>query len=217
MISTRMIQLMGVMMLVTLGGCQSMYYGAMEKVGVHKRDILVDRVQEAKESQVEAKEQFKSALERYQHVLGLEKTDLQEKYETINEEYEASKEAADRVSERIEAIDDVAQALFEEWQEELSLYSNAQLRRNSQQKLKATKRRYAQLMAAMRRAERKMHPVLAALRDQSLYLKHNLNAQAISSLKGELRQIRTDVDRLIREMEKSIAESESFIAQLESQ
>ena len=39
-----------------LGGCQSAYYGAMEKVGYHKRDIMVDRVQEAKESQEEAQE-----------------------------------------------------------------------------------------------------------------------------------------------------------------
>ena len=34
-----------------LSGCQSAYYGAMEKVGKHKRDIMVDRVSEAKDSQ----------------------------------------------------------------------------------------------------------------------------------------------------------------------
>jgi hypothetical protein len=32
-------------------GCSSMYYGAMEKLGVHKRDIMVDRVKEARDSQ----------------------------------------------------------------------------------------------------------------------------------------------------------------------
>ena len=36
---------------MALSGCQSAYYSAMESVGVHKRDILVDRVEETKESQ----------------------------------------------------------------------------------------------------------------------------------------------------------------------
>lgn len=202
-------------MVFALSACQSMYYGAMEKVGVHKRDILVDRVEEAKDSQEEAKEQFKSALEKYQHVLNLEKTDLQDKYEQINAEYEASKEAADEVTERINAIESVADALFDEWTEELNLYSNAELKRQSKQKLNATRTRYAQLMRAMRKAESKMQPVVSALQDQSLFLKHNLNAQAISSLKGELKTIQTNVSRLIKEMEKSIKESEAFIAQLE--
>ena len=49
---------------LTLTGCQSAYYSAMEKVGVHKRDILIDRVEETKDSQQESQEEFKSALER---------------------------------------------------------------------------------------------------------------------------------------------------------
>ena len=49
---------------LALSGCQSAYYSAMEKVGVHKRDILIDRVEETKESQEESQEEFQSALER---------------------------------------------------------------------------------------------------------------------------------------------------------
>jgi prophage DNA circulation protein len=203
------------LLLLTMTGCQSIYYGAMEKVGIHKRDILVDRVEEAKESQQEAKEQFKSALEKYQHVLNLEKTDLQEKYERINSEFEASQKAAEDVTDKINAIEEVADALFEEWNEELALYNNADLKRQSKAKLDATKKRYSQLMSSMRNAEKKMQPVVSALRDQTLFLKHNLNAQAISSLRGELATIQNSVNRLIRDMEKSIQESEAFIAQLQ--
>jgi nitrogen fixation-related uncharacterized protein len=32
------------------GGCSKAYYGAMEKVGIHKRDILVDRVEGARDA-----------------------------------------------------------------------------------------------------------------------------------------------------------------------
>ena len=200
---------------LTLAACQTAYYSAMEKVGVHKRDILVDRVEEARDAQVEAKETFKSALDRFQTVLNVERTDLQDKYDAISEEYEAANESATEVTERINPIEDVAEALFDEWQDELNQYSSRDLKAKSQRKLTATKSKYAQLMQAMRRAEDKMQPVLAALKDQVLFLKHNLNAQAISSLKGELSTIEGNVSRLIREMEKSIAESEAFIAQLE--
>ncbi|MCP5208187.1 MAG: DUF2959 domain-containing protein [Hahellaceae bacterium] len=199
---------------VLISGCQSMYYGAMEKVGYHKRDIMVDRVEEVSEAQEDAKEQFASALDRYQQLIKIEDQDLLDKYNALNDEFENSQEAAEKVSKRINAVEEVSEALFAEWEEELALYTNAGLKRQSARKLNATKQKYAQLMKAMRRAEAKMTPVLNALQDQVLFLKHNLNARAIDSLKGELKTIETDVAKLIKEMEKSIAESEAFIAEL---
>ena len=54
---------------ISMSGCESTYYNAMEKVGVHKRDILVDRVGEAKEAQEDAQEQFKDALTEFRSVV----------------------------------------------------------------------------------------------------------------------------------------------------
>lgn len=192
-------------------GCASTYYATMEKFGVHKRDILVDRVQDARDAQQEGKEQFKSALERFSSVLDFEGGELEEKYNKLNDEYEESEDKAEAVRERIDEVEEVAQALFDEWTEELELYSNAAMRRSSAQKLRQTKTEYDKLISAMRRAEAKMAPVLNAFRDQVLYLKHNLNAQAIASLQQELGTIRSDISILIREMEASIAEADSFI------
>lgn len=203
-------------MAIMLVGCSTAYYDAMEKVGVHKRDIMVDRVAAARDSQVEAKETFKSALDQFQKTLQLDDTALKKKYDVINDEYESAKDAAEDVSGRIEKIEDVSEALFAEWKEELSLYSSESLRRQSQQKYNATQIQYKKLISAMHRAESKMKPVLAALNDQVLFLKHNLNAQAISAMQGELTSIQGNVSRLIREMEKSIAESNAFIKQLET-
>lgn len=199
---------------ILLSGCSSMYYGAMEKVGIHKRDILVDRVEDAKDAQSEAKTQFASALEQYQSIVTIEDQALVDKYNLLNDEFEDSKAAAEAVSERIDSVEDVSEALFDEWQDELSLYSNANLRKQSAQKLAKTKRKYKSLITAMRRSEKKMQPVLAAFQDQVLFLKHNLNAQAINSLKGELKTIQKDVARLVKEMENSIKESEAFIQSL---
>ena len=102
-------------------------------------------------------------------------------------------------------------ALFQEWEAELGQYSNANLRRTSEQKLNQTRKQYGQLIKAMKRAEAKMNPVMAAFKDQVLFLKHNLNAQAIASLKNELVSVENNISALIKEMEASIKEADSFL------
>ncbi|WP_397387107.1 DUF2959 domain-containing protein [Pseudomonas profundi] len=204
-----------VFLVAALAGCQSAYYGAMEKVGVHKRDIMVDRVESVQEAQTDAKEQFESALAQFRSIVQIKDQDLAARYDRLNDEYEDSKAAAQSVTDRIDAVEDVSEALFDEWEEEIELYSNANLKRQSAAKLSQTRRQYQGLIRAMRSAEARMAPVLQAFQDQVLFLKHNLNARAIDSLQGELGTIETDVAQLIREMEKSIAESEAFISSLQ--
>jgi DNA repair exonuclease SbcCD ATPase subunit len=192
-------------------GCSSMYYNAMEKIGYHKRDLLVSRVQGARDAQQEAKEQFESALEQFQSVLGTTGGSLEQSYKTLNGEYKRSESKAKAVHERIAAVENVATALFKEWETELDQYANLSLRRRSESQLQQTQRQYQQLLEAMKRAEAKIDPVLTAFHDQVLFLKHNLNAQAIAALQSELQTIETDVARLISEMEASIREAESFL------
>ncbi|MCH1931090.1 DUF2959 domain-containing protein [Shewanella sp. A25] len=199
-----------------LSGCQSAYYGAMEKVGYHKRDIMVDRVKAAKESQEDAQKEFSSALEEMQALLNHNGGNLEKAYNKAKDEYESAQNAADDVSDRIDKVESVAEALFDEWQAEIGEISKASLRRNSELKLKETRRSYEQLMKTMRRAESKMPPILTAMKDNMLYLKHNLNAQAIGAIKGEFASLQTDISGLIKEMNKSIAESTKFIDALEN-
>jgi F0F1-type ATP synthase membrane subunit b/b' len=200
--------------LIVVTGCQSAYYSTMEKVGVHKRDILADRVDKAQNAQQEAQQQFKSALDQFSTLIKFDGGNLQRQYELTDAEYQACNEAAAEVSERINSIADVAEALFDEWQDELEMYTNPKLKQDSKAKLNATQRQYKQLLSAMRRAESSMAPVLDSLLDNSLYLKHNLNAQAIGALRGEFANIERDITLLIQNMNKAISESQKFIATL---
>lgn len=199
------------LVLFSTGACQKAYYSTMEKFGVHKRDIMVDRVEKARDSQQDAKEQFQSALEKFSQVLNYKGGKLEDKYKTLQTEYEKSEAKASDVNDRINAVEDVSEALFDEWEDELDQYSNQTLKRDSERKLDRTRRQYEQLIKAMRKAEAKIAPVLKAFHDQVLYLKHNLNAQAIASLQSELVAIEYDIAVLIKEMEKSIGAADSFI------
>ena len=199
-----------------LASCSGAYYGTMEKLGVHKRDILVDRVEGARDSQAEAQEQFKTALEQFEAVVQLKNTDLKRAYEQVRSEYEASEQAADEVSARIDKVESVAEALFKEWHKELALYKNVELRRLSKKQLEETRGQYQRMLATMQRAEQSMSPVLQIFHDNVLFMKHNLNAQAISSLQAEFVSLQGKIENLIGKMNEAIASSNQFIADLKN-
>lgn len=200
--------------LAAVSGCDTAYYGAWEKLGVHKRDILRDRVEAAMVSQEDAKEEFRSALERFESVAGTQSGALKDAYTELQSTYDDAELRADVVHSRIEAVDAVSGDLFAEWEAEIQQISNTRMQTDSRRQLKSSQAAYQGLMVSMRRAEARMQPVLTAFKDQVLYLKHNLNAQAISSLRGELKMIEGDVGRLIAEMEESIRKSQMFLKDL---
>ncbi len=204
------------MFALCLAGCSGAYYQTMEKFGFAKREILADRVEDTQKAQQKAKQQFADALQRFLAVTKVDGGDLQRKYDELNREFTRSESQAKEVRERIEAVEDVAVALFREWKQELGNYSNASLRADSQRQLDLTRRRYDALIGLMQRAADQMEPVLATFRDQVLYLKHNLNAHAVSSLGSTQRTLEADISRLISEMEKSIREADIFIKDLKS-
>lgn len=199
---------------LSLCSCQSAYYGAMEKFGVHKRDILVDRVEDAREAQEEAKEQFESAFEEFLAVSEVEVTELKSTYDRLQSAFNDSESKAKAVRARVKAIEDVSKALFREWEGELEQYTSQELREVSSTQLEATRELSTNLIQAMDEAASKMDPVLNAFRDQVLFLKHNLNAQAIAALNKTSIALRDEVEVLIEQMEASIDEANAFVAQM---
>ncbi|PTY05255.1 DUF2959 domain-containing protein [Opitutaceae bacterium EW11] len=200
-----------------LMGCSNVYYNTMEKFGVAKRDILVDRVGDARKAQEQAKEQFSSALEKFISVTRVETGELKNKYDQLNREYERSEERAKEVRDRIAAVADVSDALFGEWKKELKEYSDPELRRQSERQYDQTRRRYEDLMSTMKTAASRMDPIIAKFRDQVLFLKHNLNAQAIAGLSATSRGLQDDIARLIEDMERSIREADAFIRSMKTE
>ena len=203
------------LLVLFLTGCSGIYYDAMEKVGFAKRDLLVDRVEDVQESQNEAKEQFTSALDQLLEITRSDGGDLKANYDRLNRELQRSEDRAADVRERIEAVEDVAKALFREWRNELDQYQNASLRRSSERQLALTEERYEKMVELMRRAAGRMDPVLATFRDQVLFLKHNLNAQALAGLDSTARELEADVTALLADMERSIREADAFVAELQ--
>jgi len=195
-------------------GCRSTYYSVWETLGKHKRDLLRDNVEKVRDDQKAAAEQFKDALTRLKELTGFQGGDLEKVYNRLNDDYKRSDSKATAVHNRIRDVERVAGDLFKEWEQESGTIQNPNLRASSRSKLAETKGKYESLHQAMLRAERSMQPVLTQFRDQVIYLKHNLNAQAIGALKGEVTNIESDVSALLKEMNRAIAEADAFIKTL---
>jgi ElaB/YqjD/DUF883 family membrane-anchored ribosome-binding protein len=197
--------------------CDTAYINAMDKMGYAKRDLLSSRVKAARDAQADAKKDIQSALDQFGQVVTYQGGDLEATYKKLKSELQSSEDSAETVRNRIEAVENVADSLFAEWKAELGQYSNADLRRKSESKLSQTKNRYNDMLGAMKRAEQRIDPVLRPLRDHVLYLKHNLNARALAAMKGELMKVDAQVDQLVREMNRSIAEADKFIQTMEKE
>jgi Protein of unknown function (DUF2959) len=204
-----------VILLMALVGCRSTYYAAYEKFGVYKRDLLKKRVVAARDEQKEAGEQFQDALTRLKSMYGFDGGKLEKAYATLQGDYDDCAEKAESVRKRIKDMESVAGDLFSEWEKEIKEISTPALQDTSRRQLRETRNRYEEMHGALKSAEGSMEPVLRQFKDYVLALKHNLNAAAIASLKGEATTIQADISKLIAQMNQSIAQADSFIKTLQ--
>ncbi len=204
--------------LVSLGlttGCQSIYNATMENVlGYEKRELLKKSVVSLQTEQKDAQREFKDAMIRLKELYAFNGGELESVYNKLKSSYESCESESKAVHFRIENMEGIASSMFKEWEKELQQYTNPSLAASSREQLRSTKERYAQLVTTVLAAESAMKPVLAQIKDNVLYLKHNLNAAAIGSLKGEAANIQSQIEQLLSRMNASIAESDSFIKSL---
>jgi hypothetical protein len=196
---------------------RNFYYSAKETIGEHKRDIVVYQVEQACTSLQDTRNEFEDALSKFKSLVYVSDSSLEHRYNMLNRQYQFCRAKSEGVSSRIRAIEDVSQALFAEWEHELNEYTDRNLRNSSKQQLREAKQNYTKLIKTMRQAETKIHPVLAAFKDQVLYLKHNLNARAISALHHEFTEIAIDIAQLIQAMEMTIMEANRFVTLISPQ
>ena len=77
-----------------------------------KSAISGGRVESAKDAQEDAQEQFSSALEELSALIAFDGGELEKVYKGLKSEYESSVSSAERVSARIDKVQDVAEAFI---------------------------------------------------------------------------------------------------------
>lgn len=202
-------------LVVLLSACSSMYYGAWEKLGVEKKDILKRRVVSARDAQEDSRSEFKDALTRLKEAYPLKETELSKVYDKLKSSYDSAESSSEVLRKRIDDMHTVATDLFDEWKEEADQIQTENLKAQSLRQRTDAIDKYKSMKLGLLSSYDKTRPVLAKLKDYVLFLKHNLNAQAVGSLGNESANIQEEIERLISRMQESIKETDSFISTLE--
>jgi hypothetical protein len=210
----RVVSLSLMVFAVLLSGCHSTYYKAMSTLGKEKRDILVSRIKDAKKDQDQTKQKLQTTMESFQALTGFKGGSLEKSYKRLNSDYESAASQAGKLHDKIQSIDQVSNDLFKEWQGEINAMDNGKLKSQDTVLLRNAKTRQATYMRAMRRTEDQIAPVLKAFHDQVLFLKHNLNARAIGSLKNTSAGLQSDVAGLVQSIDASSQEADKLISSL---
>jgi Protein of unknown function (DUF2959) len=186
----------------------------MATLGKEKRDILVQRIKEAKKDQDQTKQQLQTTMESFQALTGFQGGSLERNYKRLNSDYENAASQAGKLHDKVQSINQVSNDLFREWQGEISAMGNGKLKSQDTAMLRDAKARQATYLRAMRKTEDQINPVLKAFRDQVLFLKHNLNSRAIGSLKSTSANLQSDVAELIQSIDASSQEADKLITSL---
>jgi hypothetical protein len=121
-------------------------------------------------------------------------------------------QAAVAVSSAIAAVDETANALFQQWQIETAVYTDSQLKAENQSRLTASWQRYAGLLEVLRQSAAQMDPVLAALNTNAQSLQGAATATTVSARSGELAALQNDINALVQQLNNAIARADTFIA-----
>jgi hypothetical protein len=205
--------LLSISMLLT--GCQKAYYAAWEQMGKEKRHLLADQVEDVRDEQGQASEEFKDVLTRLKSMYGFDGGELEAFYLKLRDDYDSCADRAESLEDRIDNVKTIGADLFAEWESEIDMISNPTFKSQSRSNLTETRQRFARLERSMDKSRASMNPVLQQLNDYVLYLKHNLNARAVGALKQEAEDIELGVSSLIRDMQTSITEADTFLEHFE--
>ncbi|MFA5905497.1 MAG: DUF2959 family protein [Desulfobacula sp.] len=194
-----------------MSGCNTVYYKTMEQFGKEKRHILKTDVKDVRQSQAKAQREFKDALTTIKELYAFQGGNLEQFYDRLKNNYEDCESRANQIEKRINTVEEVAKDLFLEWDAEITQIGDPDMKSSSQQSYADSKEQYQKLQVVMKNSTKGMYPVLAKLKDNVLYLKHNLNAKAVGVLGGEVTTIEQEVEKLIFDMNASVDEAEIFL------
>lgn len=191
--------------------CTTLYLKTWDAMGYEKREVLAKNIEEMKEDQEDTRETFRDALQTLKMDHNIASTKLEDFYDDLKDHYEDADEEAKDLRDRVKRVDEIAEAMFEEWDSEISTMSSNSLKSKSRQKKRQTERKFATLQTKTKKVVSSLDKPLARLRDQTLYVKHNLNAQSLDIFQAENKDIAQDVEKLLASIDRSIKEADQFL------
>ena len=167
-----------------------------QEAGVKQVEQLTNKFGSTVEAITDARAQLVKTMDVYNSIFSEVAKDRKSLYKKLQNEMDTMVKRRGEISTRAEQTRIEADNLFVSWGNSLSGITDPDLRKRSEERLAKTKARYADIQATGRQADDAYAPVMKKLQDQVAYLGHDLNAEAVGSLKGDAAKLTGQVDEL---------------------
>lgn len=176
----------------------------------------IKKIERADKEMNEARKQVGKALEAYGTLLGEQEEHRRSAYKDLVKALERCEEMSKELRERREDMDKQAEKFFKDWKKSLKDIKSSDLESRSERRLEDTRERYRRVSDRWREMRERYQPVTSRLEDQVVYLGHDLNADATSSLEQDAREVQAEADALFRAMDEFEAEAQGYVSSLQS-
>lgn len=208
--------LVAALALLTLSGCQHVYFNTMENAGIDKREIFTHRVEDARGAENQARQQLRDTLDNYRRVLLLDSSDLAQRYDLFTASQARNPVNVRALRQRVANLQDIGEAMFADWQDDLKGYRDQGLRDASAAQLDNTRTSYQRVLQQLRDTESGLNASQALFNDPQLMLRHNLTPDGTNALKNGYPAIQSQVEQQLRQMQATVDSCDAFLRQLQA-
>lgn len=178
------------------------------------REQLTASIEDARDTQTAVRAQFDATLDQFVTLVSADRNNWQTAFDQLKAEYAANQAQAAIIRSLIEDVESHSADLFNEWESELALFQDQNLRFKRELDLQEARRQCGQLLLSLHATENRMIPVLSAFRDYLVFLQDNLDARTVASLQPELAAMAGNIADLFYNIDSTIVESDEFLAEL---
>jgi len=191
--------------------------GAQSDEGVKQVERLVKASGNTVKAIADTKLQLTKTMDVYNSLFADDADNRKKIYNNIQKEMENTEKRRGKIVEEAAKMNAEADALFKDWTNSTAAIESPDLRKRSEERLNATKASYAEIGTAAKKAGDIYGPFMKALQDQVTFLGHDLNPDAVASLKPDAAKLNERADQLIKSIDDTIGTANTNIGALRPQ
>jgi len=164
---------------------------AFSQAGAEQTQKLLKTVESTVKSIGEARQQLEKTLAGYNSIMDLTAKDTKDAYKNLGKDITESEKKVADTKLKVDEMNAEAGRNFTAWKDSASAITDPDLRKRSEQRLADSQARYEKIAAAGKDARQSFDSLMTDIKNQSTFLGNDLNASAITSLKGDAAKFNT--------------------------
>lgn len=205
----------GLLLLVLPGIAHAQIFGS-DPESLKRTDKLIEGAENLIKEAVKARNEIEKTLTSYNALFAGDVQDVRKAYKDVEKGLESTEKQRDEVKKRVDSMKVEADAYFASWNESLQQIGSDNLRKRSEDRMNETKSHFNGVLAAVADARGAYEPFAANLKDQWVYLGHDLNADGIASLKPDADELNSKARNLFKSIDDGMKKADEYVESLKS-